>query len=72
MNERGVAVAMAAVPDARTPDGRAVGSLGVMRQVLDRAASVAEAVAIFRGPRSTSPAARRCTTSSPTPPVRAR
>ena len=49
MNEKGVAVAMAAVPDARTPAGRTVGSLGVMRQVLDRAASVEEAVAIFRG-----------------------
>ena len=48
MNERGVAVAMAAVPQARTPGGRTDGSLGVMRQVLDRAASVHEAVAIFR------------------------
>ena len=35
MNEKGVAVAMAAVPNARTPTGRQVGSLGVMRQVLD-------------------------------------
>src|SRR4051812_8777810 len=48
MNEKGVAVAMAAVPHARTRAGRTVGSLGVMRQVLDRAASVDEAVAIFR------------------------
>ena len=48
MNERGVAVAMAAVPAARSPRGDAVGSLGVMRLVLDRAANVAEAVAIFR------------------------
>ena len=48
MNEKGVAVAMAAVPDARTQDGRTTGSLGVMRQVLDRAASVDEAIAIFR------------------------
>ena len=48
MNEKGVAVAMAAVPDARSGAGRAVGSLGVMRLVLDRAANVAEAVAIFR------------------------
>src|SRR4051794_8088837 len=47
MNENGVAVAMAAVPSARTAAGRTVGSLGVMRQVLDRAASVEEAVAIF-------------------------
>jgi hypothetical protein len=48
MNERGVAVAMAAVPEARSPSGRPVGSLGVMRLVLDRAANVADAVAIFR------------------------
>jgi hypothetical protein len=47
MNEKGVAVAMAAVPAARTKDGRTVGSLGVMRQVLDGAASVQEAIAIF-------------------------
>jgi hypothetical protein len=48
MNERGVAVAMAAVPSARSAPGRATGSLGVMRLVLDHAATVAEAVAIFR------------------------
>ncbi|HET6548383.1 MAG TPA: linear amide C-N hydrolase [Solirubrobacter sp.] len=49
MNERGVGVAMAAVPAARAPAGpRTTGSLGVMRLVLDRAANVAEAVAIFR------------------------
>ena len=48
MNERGVAVAMAAVPAARSGAGRPAGSLGVMRLVLDHAASVAEAVAIFR------------------------
>ena len=49
MNERGLAVAMAQVPDARTPPGeRAAGSLGVMRLVLDRAATVAEAIPIFR------------------------
>jgi hypothetical protein len=47
MNEKGVAVGMAAVPHARTKSGRTIGSLGVMRQVLDRAASVDEAVAIF-------------------------
>ena len=40
MNEKGVAVAMAAVPRAHAA-GRAVGSLGVMRLVLDRAANVA-------------------------------
>jgi Linear amide C-N hydrolases, choloylglycine hydrolase family len=48
MNERGVAVAMAAVPQARSPRGDAVGSLGVMRLVLDRAADVNEAIKIFR------------------------
>ena len=49
MNERGLAVAMAQVPEARSPSGeRPAGSLGVMRLVLDRAATVAEAVAIFR------------------------
>jgi predicted choloylglycine hydrolase len=48
MNERGVAVAMAAVPAARSAPGRASGSLGVMRLVLDNAANVSEAVAIFR------------------------
>jgi choloylglycine hydrolase len=48
MNERGVAVAMAAVPSARAAHGRRTGSLGVMRLVLDHAANVAEAVAIFR------------------------
>ena len=49
MNERGLAVAMAQVPGARSPAGeRAAGSLGVMRLVLDEAATVAEAVAIFR------------------------
>jgi hypothetical protein len=48
MNERGVAVAMAAVPEARAGHGRRTGSLGVMRLVLDHAASVDEAVAIFR------------------------
>jgi hypothetical protein len=48
MNSEGVAVAMAAVPSARSGSGRATGSLGVMRLVLDRAASLGEAVAIFR------------------------
>ena len=67
MNERGLAVAMAQVPGARSPAGeRAAGSLGVMRLVLDEAATVEEAVAIFRRTRSTSPAGRRCTTWSPT------
>ena len=49
MNERGLAVAMAQVPDARSPASeRPAGSLGVMRLVLDEAATVREAVAIFR------------------------
>ena len=49
MNERGLAVAMAQVPGARSPAGeRAAGSLGVMRLVLDEAATVEEAVAILR------------------------
>ena len=49
MNERGLAVAMAQVPAARSASGeRPAGSLGVMRLVLDEAATVEEAVAIFR------------------------
>jgi choloylglycine hydrolase len=48
MNEKGVAVAMAAVPEASPGPGRRVGSLGVMRLVLDRAANVDEAVRLFR------------------------
>src|SRR3954452_12638100 len=49
MNEKGVAVAMAAVPGARTPaQPNTTGSLGVMRLVLDHAASVAQAIRIFR------------------------
>ena len=72
MNERGVAVAMAAVPEARSPAGDAIGSLGVIRLVLDRAASVDEASRSSAAPPSTSPAARRCTTWSPTRPARAR
>ena len=47
MNERGVAVAMAAVPAARSPARGRVGARRT-RLVLDRAANVAEAVAIFR------------------------
>jgi predicted choloylglycine hydrolase len=49
MNEEGLAVAMAAVPGARTPaQPKTTGSLGVMRLVLDHAASVAQALKIFR------------------------
>ena len=50
MNEAGVAVGMAAVPTADERSDRdkpAIGSLGVMREVLDHAGSVDEAVAIF-------------------------
>lgn len=50
MNEAGVAVGMAAVPaaDERSDPGKpAIGSLSVMREVLDRAGSVDEAVAIL-------------------------
>ncbi len=50
MNEAGVAVGMAAVPkaDERNDPGKpAIGSLGVIREVLDRAGSVDEAVAIL-------------------------
>ena len=50
MNEAGVAVGMAAVPtaDERSDRGKpAIGSLGVMREVLDHAGSVDEAVAIL-------------------------
>jgi predicted choloylglycine hydrolase len=42
MNSQGVAVAMAAVPRAEPPSGRKVGSLGVMRLVLDHAANVGD------------------------------
>jgi len=49
MNEHGLVVAMAAVPAARSPQRpRTTGELGVMRLALDHAASVEEAVAIFK------------------------
>src|ERR1700754_2196220 len=50
MDEKGLAVAMAAVPAARTPKvpDRTTGSLGVMRLVLDTAATVPPAIAIFQ------------------------
>ena len=49
MNERGLAVAMAAVHGRTLPGRRAArGSLGVMRLMLDRARRCSEAVAIFR------------------------
>ena len=50
MNEKGLAVAMAAVPAARSASqpGHETGQLGVMRLVLDHAANVAQALRIFR------------------------
>jgi choloylglycine hydrolase len=51
-NERGLAVGMAAVPagDMRPdPDKETIGSLMVIREMLDHAANVDEAVAIIRG-----------------------
>jgi hypothetical protein len=50
MNEKGLAVTMAAVPQARPPHrDLGAGSLGVMRMALDRAANVPQAIRIFRG-----------------------
>jgi hypothetical protein len=51
MNERGLAIGMAAVPagDMRTdPSKQTIGSLGIMRQVLDHAGTVDEAVDLIR------------------------
>lgn len=51
MNEHGLAVGMAAVPPGHMrpdPDKRTVGSLMVIREMLDRASNVDEAVAILR------------------------
>jgi hypothetical protein len=51
MNERGLAVGMAAVPPGHMrpdPDKGTVGSLMVIREMLDRASDVDEAVAILR------------------------
>ncbi len=50
MNEKGLAIGMAAVPEQPLPNDPArqtIGSLGVMRVVLDQAATVDEAVAIL-------------------------
>lgn len=52
MNERGLAVGMAAVPDSATPydaNMETIDSLMVIRRMLDGAATVDEAVAIMRG-----------------------
>jgi predicted choloylglycine hydrolase len=48
MNEKGLVVTMAQVPQARSPDQpKTTGQLGVMRLALDQAANVDEAIAIF-------------------------
>jgi hypothetical protein len=51
MNERGLVVGMAAVPPGQMqpdPDKETIGSLGVIRQMLDHASTVDEAVAILQ------------------------
>lgn len=50
MNERGLAIGLAAVPDADAgarPERPTVGGVRIIRLVLDRAATVEEAVAVF-------------------------
>jgi hypothetical protein len=52
LNEKGLAIGMAAVPESpmpSDPDNKSVGSLGVIRMILDHAASVEEALTIMRG-----------------------
>ena len=51
MNEKGLVIGMAAVPESPTPsdpNNKSVGSLGVIRMILDHAASVEEALTIMR------------------------
>lgn len=51
MNETGVAIGMAAVPSAEQvydPSREDIGSLEIMREILDHAANVAEAISIFK------------------------
>jgi choloylglycine hydrolase len=49
MNEKGLVVTMAQVPQARSPrQPRTTGQLGVMRLALDQTANVREAIAILR------------------------
>ena len=51
MNEHGLVIGMAAVPDTTMPNDPAratIGSLGIIREVLDHARTVEEAVAIFQ------------------------
>ena len=50
MNERGLVVGMAAVPESETPydqDKESIGSLAAIREMLDHAGNVSEAVAIL-------------------------
>ncbi len=50
LNEKGLAIGMAAVPESPTPSDpnkKSVGSLGVIRMILDHAASVDEALTIM-------------------------
>lgn len=51
MNERGLTIGMAAIGQIgaipNDPDRETIGSLGIMREVLDHAATVDEAIAIF-------------------------
>jgi hypothetical protein len=52
MNEKGLVVAMAAVPTAagtNVPGKPSIGEIGIIREMLDHAASVDEAVELFRG-----------------------
>lgn len=52
MNERGLAVGMAAVPYSEMPyqaDQEGIGSLEIIREILDHAATVDEAIAIMQG-----------------------
>jgi hypothetical protein len=51
MNEHGLAIGMAAVPDSKQPPGagkETIGSLGIIRQMLDHARTADEAVAIMQ------------------------
>ena len=52
MNEKGLVIGMAAVPESPTPsnpNNKSVGSLGVIRMILDHAASVEDALTIMGG-----------------------
>ncbi len=52
LNEKGLAIGMAAVPESPTPsdpNNKSVGSLAVIRMILDHAASVEEALTIISG-----------------------